>query len=366
MYTCPMHPQIMEPNPGTCPICGMDLVPVSQTQTEAGIMLSENQMQLANIRTQEVGYGNIGNTTILTGATVANQNLAAQVSSRAAGRIERLYVRAEGEQIKKGDPLYDLYSERLLTLQQEYLLALAQQETLGSAERNYDQILQAAKESLLLYGVSERQIKQIARQGKPMTAITFFSEQAGVVEEIAVTEGQYISEGSPLFRLTDLSTLWVEAQMYPSELAMVQIGDSVDIRLSGYGAGPVRGKVVFLAPELQAGSRITLLRAVLANPGRRFQPGMQATVTLTGNTRRALSLPIDAVIRDGQGSYVWQKTAEGTFVPVMVTVGSESATTAEITAGLSEGDEVVVSGAYLLHSENVLKKGGDPMAGMDM
>jgi membrane fusion protein, copper/silver efflux system len=365
MYTCPMHPQITEPKPGSCPICGMDLVAVSQTQSEAGIMLSSNQMKLANIQTQAVSSSSIGNNTLLTATTVANGNLRVQISSRVSGRIEKLYVKQVGEQIKKGTPLYDLYSEALLTLQGEYLLAFTQQKALGDTDENYNRILQAAKEKLLLYGMSEKQIKELGNQGKIKSAVTFFSNEAGIVEEIAISEGQYIAEGNPIITVTDLSSLWVEAQLYPAELPLVKIGATVDVRMSGYENEFVKGKVVFLAPELETNSKIILMRVQIDNPGLKYIPGMQASVTLTRDAEKALTLPLNAVIRDEQGSYVWQQTGEGTFSPVMVKLGLENASTVEVIAGISEGDTIVVSGAYLLHSEYILKKGGNPMAGHD-
>jgi membrane fusion protein, copper/silver efflux system len=365
MYTCPMHPQIMEPKPGSCPICGMDLVPVSQNESEEGIMLSNNQIRLANIETQVLTSGSIGNNTLLTARIVANENLTAQISSRIGGRIEKMYVKQVGEVVKKGDPLYELYSEALLTLQQEYLLALAQQKALGDKDENYKRILQGAKEKLLLYGMNENQIREITNQEKVKSTVTFFSKGAGTVSEISVTEGQYVAEGSPIMSLTDLSSLWVEAQLYPTEVPQVKMGSTVDIRVSGYGSEVVKGKVIFLAPELEANSKIILLRAQIDNREMKYRPGMQASLTLTSDSKNALTLPLNAVIRDEQGSYVWKQTGEGTFSPVMVNLGSENATSVQITSGLSEGDTVVVSGAYLLHSEYILKKGGNPMAGHD-
>lgn len=365
MYTCPMHPQIMEPNPGSCPICGMDLVAVSQTQGEGGIMLSANQIKLANIRAQVLTSGSIGNSTLLTATTVADKNLLNQISSRISGRIEKLYVKQVGEQISKGTPLYDLYSEALLTLEQEYLVALAQQKALGGTDENYSRILQGAKEKLFLYGMSEKQLEELTSSGKAKPTVTFYSQGRGIVEEIAVSEGQYIAEGSAILKISDLSSLWVEAQLYPAELPQAKIGSTVDVRINGFGNEVVKGKVVFLAPELASNSKIIIMRAQIDNPQMKFIPGMQASVTLTNDSKKALTLPINAVIRDEQGSYVWKQIGKSTFSPVMVKLGSENTSTVEVISGLSESDTVVVSGAYLLHSEYILKKGGNPMSGHD-
>jgi Cu(I)/Ag(I) efflux system membrane fusion protein len=316
-------------------------------------MLSNNQMKLANIKTEVLNSGSIGTSTLLTATTVSNKNLINQISSRVSGRIEKLYVKQVGEKIGKGTPLYELYSEALLTLGQEYLVALAQQKALGDKDKNYERILRAAKEKLLLYGMSEKQIEELARSGKTKPTVTFFSEVSGIVEEISVSEGQYIAEGSALLKVSDLSSLWVEAEVYPSELPLVKLGSTVEVRMSGYGNEPLKGKVVFLAPELSSNSKIISMRAQIDNPEKRFIPGMQATVTLVSDAKKALTLPIDALIRDGQGSYVWKQTGESTFSPQMVTLGTENASTVEVVSGLTENDTVVVSGAYLLHSEYI-------------
>ncbi len=372
-YTCSMHPQVHEEEPGKCPICGMELVKVVKNEQasqgnhkEANqLMLSEGQIRLANIRVDTVGRGELSQGTLLTGTLAVNPDLTETVSSRVEGRIERLYVKQTGQTIQKGAPMVDIYSEGLQTLQNEYLLALAQKRELGDPAGRYSRLVEAAAQKLLLLGMTKGQLSKIAASGKPSPVVTFFSPSAGIIQEIAVTEGQYVGEGSRIVSLSNLATLWVEAQLYSSERARVEQGAVVGITVEGM-PGRFQGKVVGLNPALEANSKIVLVRLEIANPNGRLLPGMQANVLLKKEKNQTLALPMDAVLRDSKGAYVWKQTGENTFEVAMVTTGDENARAIEITSGIQPGDRVVVSGAYLLHSEYTLRKGSDPMAGMEM
>ncbi|WP_345158081.1 efflux RND transporter periplasmic adaptor subunit [Pontibacter saemangeumensis] len=363
-YTCPMHPQIVQNEPGTCPICGMDLVPVSQSgQNEGELMLSESQIALGNIAVKRVKYGDVGSSTILTGQLVLDETQTDVVSSRAAGRIERLHIKETGQSIRKGQPLYELYSEELLTLQREYLLALRQNQEFGEENPRFASFLEAAKKKLLLYGLTEVQVRNLASIEQLDARVTFMAPSSGVITEVAAAEGQYIPEGGVLYRLGKLGSIWVEAELYPQEVAQVQAGDPVQVSVQGFAEGTVPAKVTFLSPELRAGSQVAVLRAELPNKEGQYLPGMQANVLLPGKSGAALTVPTDAVIRDESGSHVWVQTGKGTFQARMVTLGEESFNNVAVLSGIRENDKVVTSGAYLLYSEFVLKKGGDPMAG---
>ncbi|MCJ8166756.1 efflux RND transporter periplasmic adaptor subunit [Pontibacter sp. E15-1] len=362
-YTCPMHPQVVQQEPGTCPVCHMDLVPVSQSGKDSGeLMLSENQMLLGNIKTSKVQSGELASNAILTGKLVLDETQTDVISSRAAGRVERLFQKETGQQVRKGQPLYELYSEELLTLQREYLLALKQQQELGTQNPRFASFLKAAKSKLLLYGLTEGQIRTLGKTEQLSPRITFVAPAAGVITEIAAAEGQYVAEGAVLYRLGNLGSIWVEAELYPQEVAAVQAGDNVQVAVQGFSKS-VPAKVTFISPELRQGSQVTVLRAELPNKDAQYLPGMQANVVLPGKNGAALLVPTDAVIRDGQGSHVWVKTGSNTFQARMVTLGEASADNASILSGVKENDQVVTSGAYLLYSEFVLKKGANPMAG---
>lgn len=364
-YTCPMHPTVVSDKPGKCPVCGMDLVKAEKS-TSAGsndLMLTDSQIKLANVTTQKVSRKAIGQTVSINGRFAINEQNSEAISSRAAGRIEKLFIKETGQAVKQGDPLYVLYSETLLTLQQEYLLAKEQYESLGQTEKRYKSFLESAEKKLLLYGLTKSQIGNLTNRNSLQPRVTFLSPASGIVTEISVAEGQYVSEGSMLYRIEDVSNLWIEAELYPGETSLVKTGDIVTVRVSGDNTETMQATINFLSPEYRSNSQITIMRASLDNKSLKYKPGQQVQVFLTHSSKEAIAVPTDAVIRDGKGSHIYRQAGNNTFRPVMVKTGVESFDQVEITEGINEGDTVAVSGAYLLYSELILKKGTDPMAG---
>ncbi|SKC43272.1 efflux RND transporter periplasmic adaptor subunit [Ohtaekwangia koreensis] len=363
-YTCPMHPQVIKDAPGTCPVCGMELVPVTHSNaTESHIMLSNSQFKLANITTQKVSMRAVGETAIINARLSLDEERTNVISSRTAGRIEKLFVKETGRTVKQGEPLYEIYSENLLTLQREYLLAKEQFEALGKQETRYGSFFKAAERKLLLYGLTSEQIARLTNVKSLQPRITFLAPASGIVTEINVSEGQYIAEGSILYRIENIDNLWVEADLYPHETALVKTGDKIRLRISGFEAEPAEATITFLSPEYKGNTQVTVVRAALKNADHKYTPGMQAQVMLSHSSRQSLAIPIDAVIRTGKGTHVYVQHGNNTFKPQMVKTGLEDFDQVEITEGLHEGDTVAVSGAYLLYSEMILKNGTDPMAG---
>ncbi|MFD1470284.1 efflux RND transporter periplasmic adaptor subunit [Hymenobacter caeli] len=402
-YTCPMHAQIHADKPGDCPICGMALVktsarPAAQKMTAAemaampggpaagtDLVLTAQQVALGNIQTQQLGSSTPRGATappvpapqaVLTGTVTANTQRTESISSRVAGRVEQLYVRQTGQVLRRGAPLFAVYSEELQTLQREYLLALTQD--LQVAEPTYRHFAEATAQKLRLLGVSGAQLRQLARSGKSSPLVTYYSPRTGTVQTLAVVQGQYVAEGSPLLTLTDLSSVWVEAQLYPAEAGRLPLGQTVAVQVAGL-ARPVRGKVVFLSPELSGSSQLTLARIEVPNPAGRLQPGAQANVLLDAapapaalptatSASTTLRVPPAAIIYNGALSYVWKQTGERQFRRVRVRLGEGTATALPVLAGLQAGDAVVTTGAYLLESEFTLRQGAgdDHMSGMAM
>jgi len=365
-YTCPMHPQIVQNKPGTCPICGMDLVPFDKSNTTQTLTLGTTQQALANITTMAIGTNEFSNATRLNGRLAINPEQTTFVSSRVPGRIEVLFIKETGVQVKKGQPLYKIYSEQLSTLQQEYLLTAAQAANFRDDAR-FQQIAQGAKHKLLLYGQTERQLQDLVRSQNVSPYVTYAAQNSGIVAELSVTEGQYVAEGSTIMRLENYGNLWVEADVYPAERDKVKNGQQVKVIIPGWEDQPQNMTINFITPALGTASQVMQIRGTIANPNNQWQPGLQTIVLLPSQSKgKALSLPVDAVIRDGSGTHVWVEIEKGKYEPRMVSTGMETFDRVEITGGLTEGEAVVVTGAYLLYSEFVLKKGKNPMAGMKM
>lgn len=337
-------------------VVAMEMKPASNA-----LMLTESQINLGNISTQVAAKQNIGQTLPVNARLVANEELTEVISARTTGRIEKLFVKEAGRMVNKGEPLYELYSESLLTFQKEYLLALEQYKSMKAVDNRYEDYLKSARKKLLLYGLTDKQIDRLNGTNDIQPRIIFLATASGIVKEIKVAEGQYLNEGDALYQLENISKLWVEAELYPTELHYVKPGDRIIVQVAGYNNSPAEAIVTFLSPEYRSNTQLTVLRASLNNSTAQWKPGMQAQVFLRHSGKSSLAIPADAVIHDQRGTHVYIQTADNTFVPRMVKTGVENFNSVEIAEGLKEGDVVVVTGAYLLYSELILKNGRDPM-----
>jgi len=367
-YTCSMDPQVKENKPGKCPICKMDLTMAKKSSSKDmdEIELSEQQIQLGNIQTDTIRNGSIGEQVVLTATLNFDQQNENAVSSRVAGRIEKLYFKNTGDYVAKGAKLFDVYSEELNNAKQEYLLQLEKQKTLGNAVIDFSQLVQGSKNKLLLWGMSEAQIQELANNKKATPLTSFYSNAGGYIIAMDIKEGDYVAEGGTIVRLADLSTLWAEAQVYSSQLSVIDKDGQAIVQFPDMQGKEVKGRIEFVNPEINPDTRINLIRISFANPGNYLKPGMPAYVVIKNNKNRSLSLPADAVIRDNRGASVWVETSGHKFKYKMVEIGLETNDRVEIKSGLKDGDIVVVSGAYLLNSEYIFKIGSNPMEGMKM
>jgi Cu(I)/Ag(I) efflux system membrane fusion protein len=361
-YTCSMDPQIMEKKPGKCPICKMELSKIIiDKNTTSGLRLSEEQMELANITIDKVAEGLIGDEKVLNAQIVSNENNKTVISSRISGRIEKLYFKNTGDRIREGDILYEIYSEELLTAYKEYLLAIEKEKKLTNTSIDYTQLKETAKNKLLLWGLTENQLEQLSSTQELKVVFPVISKSKGIITSINSKEGDYVMMGTDLFELSDFSSVWVEAQLYSTELENFSYDDEAIVRIAGMPDIQIKGKINLVLPELQPQSKIDLIRIEIANKDLVLKPGMQAYVTLKSNSRKALIINTNAVLQDSKGSFVWIRKGDGTFAIKMIETGIQSNDKIEIKEGLKAGDEVVISGAYLINSEYLFKKGSNPM-----
>ncbi|MBX9852549.1 MAG: efflux RND transporter periplasmic adaptor subunit [Cytophagaceae bacterium] len=365
-YTCSMDPQVMEKKPGNCPICKMELTKTVVSQKEENdnsLKLSETQIKLANIKTETISFGSVGEGLTLRATVVPDERKVDVISSRVPGRIEKLYFKNEGESIKTGDHIYDIYSEELQAAINQYLLLKEKVEKLDGGNVNYKAMLKSAKDKLIIWGLSENQVSKLTANSVS-TLIPFYSKVNGVVNEVLITEGDYVNEGSGILNIANYSTVWVQAEAYPKDVKFIAPGLMAKIVIEAFPHDTIDGKISFENPELEQQSKINLVRVEIPNKDGRFKPGMRATVTLLTEKQKAVSVPEEAILYQPQMNVVWVMNEKGGFNVKMVELGIRSNGYVEVKSGLEEGDKVVVSGAYLLNSEYLLRKGTNSMENM--
>ncbi|HXB31327.1 MAG TPA: efflux RND transporter periplasmic adaptor subunit, partial [Puia sp.] len=288
------------------------------------------------------------------------------INTRVGGRIEKLYVKRTGDYIYKGEPMYDLYSEQLNNAKQEYVTALQEQSTIGNTLINYAALVESARGKLILWGMTTQQIDQLAQNKHVSASTTFFSEKEGYVTALNVQEGSYAMEGSPVFQLADLSTLWAEAQVYMTQLSSVDENSQVTVQIPDLGNQIIPATISFVNPEINPDTRINLVRATIRNKNNLLHPGMPVYIIASSRQHHSIILPTDAVLTDSKGSTVWVQSKPGVYSVRMIKTGITDENTIEIKSGLQSGDIVVISGAYLLNSEYIFENGSSPMEGMKM
>lgn len=365
-YTCSMDPQVRENKPGNCPICKMPLTAVkkSDLKNDGILHLSDQQILLGHIQVDSVRNQKIGNEIHLTGKLVTNENKTEVISTRVMGRIEKLYIKTIGEPVQKGQAIYDIYSEDLNLTIKELKLAIEKKKTFEKQVMDIDRIIESARNKLKIYGLSDVQIQQFENNDFTNEKVTIHAKRSGIVSSIEVTEGSYVMEGNTIMSLADYSELWAEAQVFSSHFSEINQGMTVTLFIPEMNR-EITGKINFISPQLSS-SEINIVRMEIPNKNKELKPGMQADFLIVSNEFIAPVIPNDAVLLDSKGATVWIPFGHNKFKSKMVKTGIESNGFTEIKTGLKPGDRVVISGAYLLNSEFIFKKGNNPMEGHDM
>ncbi|WP_114491029.1 efflux RND transporter periplasmic adaptor subunit [Candidatus Ulvibacter alkanivorans] len=348
MWTCSMHPQIMQPEPGDCPICGMDLIPA-----EAGadglsadeIKMTENAMALANIQTSVVGQGQMGSGTLkLSGKIKPNEESNAVQVTYFGGRIENLYVNTTGERVGAGQRLATIYSPELVSAQQELLTA-------ASLKESQPALYKAVRNKLKLWKLSEKQINAIETAGKVQENFPVYATVSGTVTHKMVEEGDYVKQGQPLYKIANLNTVWAEFDAYENQIASLKVGQTIKVTTNAYRNEVFDAKVSFIDPLLNSSTRTVVVRAVLNNKNDLFKPGMFVEGKIEGaqeSTSSKITVPATAVMWTGERSVVYVKTNpnEAIFEMREVLLGNANGDTYTIIEGLQNGDEVVTNGTF--------------------
>ncbi|WP_369752573.1 efflux RND transporter periplasmic adaptor subunit [Flavobacterium sp. WC2409] len=366
-YTCSMDPQIKEDKPGKCPICHMDLTPIQKDNGASNeISLSDQQMKLGNITTAIISESQSSLQAGYTGVLTINQEKIKSISARAMGRIEKLYFKTEGDYIQKNQAVYQLYSEPIAIAKQDYVTAYRQLAMPGDFGKNAKNMLDAARQKLVFYGLSNAQIESIKKTNEVSPYTTFYSTYSGTISEIVATEGSYVMEGAAIIKLADLSSLWLETQVNVNYAKSLRLGQTATISFMDYPTKTIKAAISFINPEINPDSRLLLIRMEVPNPNMLLKPGMQANAQLIQSNLKGMFIPIDAVIRDENATFIWVEKSHGVFENVMVETGVESNGMIEIKSEIDPNKKVVITGAYAINSEYKFRKGNDPMAGMKM
>jgi RND family efflux transporter MFP subunit len=385
IYTCPMHPQVRETRPGQCPLCGMDLEPATpaavvpasgqagahaghQPSAPAGgtsaasgtVELSSEQARLAGVRTVVVATGRITSAVRAVGTVVPDETRIRQVTTKVSGFVERLHVNAVGESVQAGQPLFDLYSPELLVSQEEFLRAQEsaarfQQSSVPEVQRGALDLVATARRRLELFDVPPAFIERLEQGGKPQRTITFRAPFSGFVTDKKVLEGQQVEPGMDLLTLSDLSRVWVAAQVYEAEAAVARVGRPATVTLPYDGTVRLTGRVTLVYPTLDVDTRTLKLRLEFPNPRMRLKPGMFVNVELGPEGATGLIIPDSAIIESGTRQVVFVEPAPGRFEPREVRIGMRGDGQALVSAGLAEGERVAVAANFLLDSESRLR-----------
>ncbi|MEK6372241.1 MAG: efflux RND transporter periplasmic adaptor subunit [Acidobacteriota bacterium] len=375
-YYCPMHPTVTSNKPGNCPICGMKLVKrtgskqadvaaqiANSARPEPGIAtvsISPAQRVMANVKTLRVVPGTSSTEVVTTGRVTFDERRLAQVTAYTGGRIERLFVNFTGDTVTRGRTVATIYSPDLYATQREYLVALRSQPAALGQE-----LAESSHRRLLLLGMSAAQIAQVGRTGKLIATTAIVAPVSGIVTRKLVVPQQYVTAGQTLFEVADLSTVWVEADVYEQDLPRISVGQRVSVSAPALPGYELPGSISFIQPIVSGESRTTGVRIELPNRNLQLKPEMYVTVKLfSGTGRPALIVPATAVVDRGQQQFVWVEVSPGTFAPRQVRLGTRTPDRVEIVSGLAAGESVVVEGVFLIDSEAQLRAAA-PAGGPD-
>ena len=308
----------------------------------------------------------------LVGRVTPAETAARTVTTKIDGFVERLYVDFTGRDVRRGEPLFDLYSPMLVAAQQEVLLALRLRGSLGpgagsEALQNADSLVAAARRRLEYWDIPADQVAALERTGAVQRTMTLRSPVTGVVLQKNVVQGQAIMAGSPLFQIADLSTVWVDADVFENDLGAIRVGQAAEVAFDAYPGETMRGRVTYLYPTVDPVARTGRVRIELPNPGGRVRPGLFATVRIVAPLGvRGVIIPRQAALVTGDRQLVFVVDSADRFVPRFVTLGVEADSLVEVRQGLRAGERVVATAAFLLDAESNLGAAIQGMAGMDM
>ncbi len=374
VWTCPEHPMIEESEPGDCPIGGRKLVP--KEVALARLWRDANEPQVAgvvvridpavvqnmNVRTEPVIRRNLKHSVRTVGSLEFDQQRMVTVTTKFAGWVEKVYVNYVGESVKKDQPLFEIYSPELVQTEQELISAIGFAQRMQSApeesRHHAEALVEAVRSRLSYWDISADQIAKLERTGEVLRTLTVTSPASGVVmKRMDGLEGMAVQPGMQPFHIADLSSLWLSVDVFENQLAWIREGTPAKITFTYFPGETFRGTVRFLEPEISEATRSLKVKLAVSNPGGRLRSGMFATVVFEPPAvENAVTVPSLAVLRTGERNLVVVALGDGRFVPREVTLGLERQGYAEVLAGVEEDEQVVTSAQFLLDSESSLQE----------
>ncbi|BAU49660.1 RND transporter [Sulfurifustis variabilis] len=364
-YRNPMGLPDTSPVPKKDPM-GMDYIPVYEGEEEApavegAVKISVDKVQKLGVRTEPAAERTLARAVRVVGTIEPNERRTYTISPKFEGWIERLYVNATGEPVRAGQPLLDAYSPELVSTQEEYLIALQGAQALAGADpeirRQAEQVIQGALKRLDYWGISDNELEALRRTGSAKRTLTFRSPVNGVVLEKLALEGMRFMPGEMLYKIADLSTVWLMGEVYEQDLALVRVGSRARIQVTAYPEREFDGRVVFVYPTVNPDTRTGKVRIEVPNPAGRLKPGMYAAVEIlsTFGKGKTVSVPDSAVLDSGTRRVVLVQRGEGLFEPREVKTGRRADGYIEVLEGVQSGEQVVVRANFLIDAESNLK-----------
>lgn len=353
--------------PDTSPVpkqdsMGMDYTPVyaDETVSDNQVKISTDKVQKLGVRTEQVLSRKMVNTVRAVGQFQFNEQRLSTVTTKFEGYIEKLYVNTTGQPVKRGQPLMEVYSPELVSAQEEYLIAWNGRQSLsnGTTESllGVGQLAESALKRLRNWDISDAQLQRLKKDGKASRTLTMYSPANGVVLEKTAVQGMRFMPGELLFKIADMSTVWLLADVFEQDIALIHVGQMVNITVNAYPGKELKGKIDYIYPTVTSETRTAKVRVVLANPDGILKPDMYASIQLiSGHGASVLAVPDSAVIDSGTRQVVLVQLTEGLYEPREVKLGMRSDGYVEVAEGLSEGENVVVRANFLIDAESNLK-----------